>query len=264
MQKVSDGWRTPQWLFNELNREFNFDIDLCATRENSKCNHFCYNYLESLTGSKDSNCIGTLYEDFDHQIVKRSAFMNPPYSDPKPFIEKAWADSKHCKIVCLVKCDPSTKWWATFWDYNVKCGYCLESDYTGRKLCLTRNGFKETCPKCNGRGIYSGPKPGCEVRFFPKRIKFDPPQQLIDSGEVFKVTTTYLETGKSTSKWVQKCDGCEGAGNFYISSNGIYPCFSNPGGYEPTICNRCKGKGYKELSGARFLSALIIMDRRNV
>ncbi len=36
-EKLSDQWQTPQWLFDELNQEFNFDIDLCANSENSKC-----------------------------------------------------------------------------------------------------------------------------------------------------------------------------------------------------------------------------------
>ena len=33
----SDEWETPQNLFDELNREFNFDLDVCATSDNHKC-----------------------------------------------------------------------------------------------------------------------------------------------------------------------------------------------------------------------------------
>ncbi|HXS60809.1 MAG TPA: DNA N-6-adenine-methyltransferase [Candidatus Sulfopaludibacter sp.] len=43
LTKLSDEWRTPQWLFDELNKEFNFDIDLCATKENSKCKNYYTN-----------------------------------------------------------------------------------------------------------------------------------------------------------------------------------------------------------------------------
>ena len=32
----SDEWATPQWLFDELNNEFNFDLDPCASEENHK------------------------------------------------------------------------------------------------------------------------------------------------------------------------------------------------------------------------------------
>lgn len=132
MTKISDSWQTPDWLFKQLDEEFNFSVDLCATLENKKCDAWTSDYLTTPDNvMKIQNC----------------AFMNPPYSNPRPFIEKAWEDSKHCKIVCLVKCDPSTKWWATFWHYNFRS--------------------QDT--------MYSGPKTGCEVRFFPKRVKFDPP-----------------------------------------------------------------------------------------
>lgn len=33
----SDEWATPQNLFDEMNNEFNFDLDVCATDENHKC-----------------------------------------------------------------------------------------------------------------------------------------------------------------------------------------------------------------------------------
>lgn len=37
---ASDMWETPQNLFDELNREFNFNLDPCATPENAKCERF--------------------------------------------------------------------------------------------------------------------------------------------------------------------------------------------------------------------------------
>lgn len=94
-----------------------------------------------------------------------------------------------------------------------------------------------------------GPKPGCEVRFFPKRIKFDPPQQLIDSGEVWKVG----------NKWVQKCKECLGDGNTLGSQDQHRDDLK-----KSFKCLTCKGKGYKPLSGPTFPCALVIMDRRNV
>ena len=37
--KITDNeeWATPQDLFDELNKEFHFDLDPCATEENHKC-----------------------------------------------------------------------------------------------------------------------------------------------------------------------------------------------------------------------------------
>lgn len=33
----TDLWETPQEFFDELNREFRFDLDVCALPENAKC-----------------------------------------------------------------------------------------------------------------------------------------------------------------------------------------------------------------------------------
>ena len=33
----SDEWATPQKLFDDLNNEFDFELDVCATEENHKC-----------------------------------------------------------------------------------------------------------------------------------------------------------------------------------------------------------------------------------
>lgn len=237
--KLSDQWQTPVELFNILDKGgtylgtpfkgFNFHIDLAATEDNTKKSFYAEDYLKNYFADKFGNHLVPLsFESLCNTYKIESAFMNCPYSNPKPFIEKAWEDSKHCKIVCLVKCDPSTQWWATFYNYaNFLCPFCNYGYYD-----------LEECRRCNGeyeRNI--GPKPGCETIYFPKRIKFDPPQQLIDSGEVWKVG----------NKWVQKCTGCHGCGL-------IWPCKHE----------KCKGKGYTDLSGPTFPSVLLVFDRRGL
>ena len=37
---ATDSWETPQNLFDELNKEFHFDVDVCALPENAKCRKF--------------------------------------------------------------------------------------------------------------------------------------------------------------------------------------------------------------------------------
>lgn len=36
----SDEWATPKDFFDELNKEFDFTLDPCATDENHKCNKY--------------------------------------------------------------------------------------------------------------------------------------------------------------------------------------------------------------------------------
>lgn len=212
--KQSDEWQIPNWLFEQLDAEFHFDIDLCATADNTKCKLFYMDYLQDVQMDTTYYAprVASMREYQEVGNANYICFMNPPYSNPKPFIEKAWEDSKHCKIIALVKCDPSTKWWATFWDY----GYCEDC------MGLGDISFYKTCVKCKGAGKYNGPKPGCEVRFFPKRIKFEPPKDLD----------------------ICTCNGTHKNG-YYIGN--VRSCYT------------CKKK---LVSGPTLSSALIIMDRR--
>ena len=47
----SDEWSTPQYLFDQLKNEFDFDLDPCSTKENHKCNMF---YTKEQDGLKQS------------------------------------------------------------------------------------------------------------------------------------------------------------------------------------------------------------------
>jgi len=67
-------WSTPQDFFDELNKEFNFTLDPCATKENTKCPKF---YNKEQDGLK---------QNWDKEIV----FCNPPYgSEIKNWVKKA-------------------------------------------------------------------------------------------------------------------------------------------------------------------------------
>lgn len=61
---ASDEWSTPQDLFDELNDEFKFTLDPCATEENAKCKKF-YNIMNN----------GLSYSWQGERV-----FCNPPYS----------------------------------------------------------------------------------------------------------------------------------------------------------------------------------------
>ena len=81
----SDNWQTPQYLYNELNAEFNFDFDPCP-----------------------------INSDFDGLAIEwgNSNFINPPYNriDKPKFIQKAfdeWKKGKTC--VLLLPASTGTK-----------------------------------------------------------------------------------------------------------------------------------------------------------
>ena len=74
---ASDEWATPQNLFDQLNAEFDFEIDLAATAENTKCASFYSLQLDSLS------------QHWGSRFAR--GWLNPPYSRGLcgHFIEKA-------------------------------------------------------------------------------------------------------------------------------------------------------------------------------
>ena len=93
----SNEWATPQYLFDELDREFNFTLDPCATDENTKCDKY---YTIEDDGLK---------QDWSNDIV----FMNPPYGRGiKRWIQKAYEEyNKGATVVCLIPARTDTTYW---------------------------------------------------------------------------------------------------------------------------------------------------------
>lgn len=89
-------WETPKLLYEELNKEFNFQVDVCATKENAKCTKY---YTEEIDGLK--------------QDWKGTCWMNPPYGRKiGEWIKKAYKSSLDGAIVvCLIPSRTDTKWW---------------------------------------------------------------------------------------------------------------------------------------------------------
>lgn len=90
-------WETPQYLFDGLNAEFGFDLDVCANPSNAKCRKFF-----------------TKAEDGLGQTWEGTVWMNPPYGRTierwmKKGFESALAGT--ALVVCLVPARTDTRWW---------------------------------------------------------------------------------------------------------------------------------------------------------
>lgn len=90
----TDLWPTPQAFFDELNREFNFTLDPCATEQNAKCSKF---FTEKENG---------LLQSWDNERV----FMNPPYGRTiGNWIKKA-SEARGGVVVCLLPARTDTRY----------------------------------------------------------------------------------------------------------------------------------------------------------
>ncbi|MHB1908285.1 MAG: DNA N-6-adenine-methyltransferase [Nitrososphaerales archaeon] len=88
---TSDNYATPKPFYNILDSEFGFDYDPSPINPTA---------LRAF----DGECDGSTTE-----WKGKSIFVNPPYSDPRPWIENAVKEMHKGKtVVMLLKCDPST------------------------------------------------------------------------------------------------------------------------------------------------------------
>lgn len=96
---ATDMWATPQDLFDRLNAEHGFTVDVCATRENAKCARFF-----------------TLAEDGLSQPWTGVCWMNPPYGRSiGGWMAKALASAQAgATVVCLVPARTDTNWWHNY------------------------------------------------------------------------------------------------------------------------------------------------------
>lgn len=88
----SDEWETPQDLFNKLNDEFHFELDVCASHSNHKC---------PLYFTKLDMCLPNAWDNY-------RVWCNPPYSDIPFWVKRC---SEHSALaVMLLPARTDTKW----------------------------------------------------------------------------------------------------------------------------------------------------------
>jgi len=88
---------TPRDLFETLDREFHFEVDVCATPETALCKKFW---------TPEDNCLSFNWG-------RTTCFMNPPYGKKiRDFMLHALLAARHgATVVCLVPARTDTKWW---------------------------------------------------------------------------------------------------------------------------------------------------------
>ena len=96
----SDEWATPISIFEELNKEFKFNLDPCSSENNFKCKyHF----------TKEDDGLSKNWGGY-------RVFCNPPYSNIAEWVKKAWRESTkdNTLVVMLIPARTDTRY---FHDY---------------------------------------------------------------------------------------------------------------------------------------------------
>lgn len=100
LSSVDHTWETPQDLFDRLNREFRFTLDVCALPDTAKCEHYFTPAVDGLAQPWQGVC-----------------WMNPPYGrEIVHWMCKAYESAAQglATVVCLVPARVDTRWW---WQY---------------------------------------------------------------------------------------------------------------------------------------------------
>ena len=134
-------WSTPQSFVDAL--PFDFNLDVCATRDNTKCEFWLDPEFDALS----RNWIDPVY------LNPAVCYMNPPYSrNIGDWIEKAYEQSQQgCLVVCLVPNRTETNWFARIWsDASLIC-------FVGRRIKFLhpdRNKQKNGAPFANVVAVF--------------------------------------------------------------------------------------------------------------
>jgi len=94
-------WSTPQAFFDELDKEFHFTLDPCATKETAKCKDY---YTKEQDG---------LAQDWGGNVV----FCNSPYGKAiKYWVKKCYNESKkpNTTVVMLIPARTDTIYFHTY------------------------------------------------------------------------------------------------------------------------------------------------------
>ncbi len=98
----SDEWETPQDLFDKLNNQYHFHIDLAASDLNHKCDKY---FTKEIDGLKQ-DWLGVCW-------------CNPPYSQVSKWVAKAYNEAqKGSMIVMLIPSRTDTRWFHE-WIYEM-------------------------------------------------------------------------------------------------------------------------------------------------
>ena len=93
-------WGTPPEIFEPLNKEFGFTVDVCAIEENAKCEKY---FTPEMDGLRQS-------------WANEVCWCNPPYgTSVVKWCKKALAETENgTTTILLIPCRTNTNWWHDF------------------------------------------------------------------------------------------------------------------------------------------------------
>ena len=134
----TDEHGTPKEFFEIYNKRYHFDIDLAASKENTKCLLFY---------SKEDNALTKQW--------RGSCWLNPPYDHKslKAFVDKTLEQRPNYRwCVMLLPCKTDQSWWHKLW--NSTTGDWIKIEWVKGRIKF--DGNKNSAPSPNVVVIIKG------------------------------------------------------------------------------------------------------------
>ena len=142
-------WETPGVVFDPLNKEFNFVLDVCASKENTKCELFL---------TEGTNALTVDWAQYLKNIGKPDGFVwcNPPYNDMNSWAKKVREEAeKGVNIVTLTAARTNTKWFKEFYLSDTPLVYVPVCQLRFLQPKITFVGAKNNAPFPSCIGVFS-------------------------------------------------------------------------------------------------------------
>jgi phage N-6-adenine-methyltransferase len=104
MSSARDCWETPPDFWGAVDGRFEFELDVCATAENSKCPHFI---------SPEQDALKTLWSYVDCRYY-RTFWCNPGFSNLMPWMKRAHDAAQRGGTAVVLSHASHTAQWARF------------------------------------------------------------------------------------------------------------------------------------------------------
>ena len=129
--KVDDRGTTAE-IFDPLHERFNFTVDVAAAAHNTKLKRY---FTEEDDGIRQS-------------WAGERVWCNPPYSDIKPWVRKAWRSISQCEVIVMLLPANRTEqvWWQDYVEPYRDRGLGLSVEFIRGRLRFLKPGQTEIKP----------------------------------------------------------------------------------------------------------------------
>jgi hypothetical protein len=144
LERTNDDLGTPRWFVDILRQLGTIDLDPCSNPWST------VGALIEISAHRGGNGLKRSWAEF---LTRGSrVFVNPPYSNPKPWCERiVEAADADLEIVALLKLDPSTEW-----ARMIAARRDAKCDFDRR---ISFDGGKHSAGKMASTAAYFGPRP---------------------------------------------------------------------------------------------------------